>query len=229
MDKENIKNKFRGIYEFQKNVGIINNISELIDLYDSCTSKTSSELEQKILDDLIENYNFKKQIDIDLFIINIDDLNGISNPDEFLAMHYYLLKRTDDKAQINTLHRIRTKFNAILPIGSEFDSSNSGIKKICKVCPHCKIVRNYAYEDTNYVICGYGNKNGYDWIGCRKDWCFQCGKKLCKSWYLNKLFNTFNRYHNGICCKRYARKNSESYKNDYCHCINNHVNRNKFN
>lgn len=83
-----------------------------------------------------------------------------------------------------------------------------------KKCPHCeKELKNATNE--SYVICGYDNK-GYDWKGCKKDWCFKCGKKLCKAWDINELYNIQNRYH-GKCCKKFAKKNNLNYE-DFCVC-----------
>ncbi len=97
-----------------------------------------------------------------------------------------------------------------------------------KKCPHC----NEEYNGNNtiiYAICGYKDiHNGYNWTGCQKDWCYKCGKKLCKSWNEDKLYLEPNRLHNSECCKKYALLNNENYDN-YCMCSNKYVNRNKKN
>jgi hypothetical protein len=96
---------------------------------------------------------------------------------------------------------------------------------IIKHCPHCaeKYVGNLS---TIHVICGYKDlHHGFDWIGCQKDWCFVCGKKLCKSWNDDKLFLEPNRIHNSECCKQDAFLNNESYLNHYCQCHNRYVDR----
>jgi hypothetical protein len=106
----------------------------------------------------------------------------------------------------------------------EKENSNSNV--LVKYCPHCS-EKYISSESTTHVICGYNDShNGYNWTGCQKDWCFTCGKKLCKSWNENKLYLEPNRIHNSECCKQHAINNGESY-NNYCHCNNKYVNRNR--
>jgi len=102
------------------------------------------------------------------------------------------LRKTDDDAQFKTLLRLSkiTKEKNIL------------LDLITKKCPHCGSLFN-GTSDTKYVICGY-NEGGYDWLGCKKDWCFKCGKKLCKSWDDDILYEERNRIHNKDCCLRFA-------------------------
>jgi hypothetical protein len=92
-------------------------------------------------------------------------------------------------------------------------------------CPHCKKKCTIA-SDTNYIICGYSDTHtGYDWEGCGKDWCFTCGKMLCKTWDQNQLFIDINRIHDSVCCLEHSKKTGHSYPTEYCCCINNHVQR----
>jgi hypothetical protein len=98
-------------------------------------------------------------------------------------------------------------------------------KKICvtKNCPHCS---RECKNDINveYTICGYNDPHvGYDLQGCTKDWCFKCGKMLCKSWGSDELFLPMNRYHNSECCKIHAKENSKQYLEEYCQCVNDNV------
>ena len=77
-------------------------------------------------------------------------------------------------------------------------------------------------DNTAYVICGYPDANrGYDWKGCCSDWCFSCGKMLCKTWDRDDLNVESNRFHDDECCKIHAKKNGHSYPKDYCNCIKN--------
>jgi hypothetical protein len=92
-----------------------------------------------------------------------------------------------------------------------------------KPCPHCNHIRRDNINAT-YVICGY-YRNGYDWIGCENDWCFKCGKKLCKNWDTDVLYVLSNRTHNNKCCKHQADKNNDPYLQSYCFCYNDHVQR----
>ena len=93
-----------------------------------------------------------------------------------------------------------------------------------KNCPHCQKIY-IGNEHTTYVVCGYNFASlGYDWKGCKNDWCFSCGKKLCKNWDFNKLYLEPNRIHNSYCCKKKSLDNAESNDN-YCSCCNKYVNR----
>jgi len=104
----------------------------------------------------------------------------------------------------------------------EFNDRQEQKEILVKCCPHCQKMTK-ANKDTTYVVCGYTDK-GYDWEGCQKDWCFRCGKKLCKNWYADDLCSEQNRYHNRRCCKLQAYKNHESYAQNYCDCDKMHVN-----
>jgi len=97
--------------------------------------------------------------------------------------------------------------------------------RVVKLCPHCS--RPYlGNTNTVYAICGYSDtRNGYDWQGCQKDWCFLCEKKLCKSWDENRLNIEPNRIHNCECCKLHSNKHGLSYIDEYCHCTHKYVNR----
>jgi hypothetical protein len=98
-------------------------------------------------------------------------------------------------------------------------------KSIKKYCPHCS--RKYISSITSeYVICGLEDeKNGFNWDGCGKDWCFKCEKKLCKIWSSDKLFLNINRCHDEECCKIHSKLNKNNYLFDYCQCKNLFVNR----
>ena len=127
-----------------------------------------------------------------------------------------IFDHTDDDIQkISIMRIISTK----PPKNVNSNTINKKSIKLSKNCPHCE--KTYTtYDHITYCICGY-NEKGYDWDGCTRDWCFRCGKKLCKSWDKNQLFNTNNRYHNS-CCKLSAIKNKESISN-YCSCSKAHV------
>lgn len=93
-----------------------------------------------------------------------------------------------------------------------------------KNCPHCGTI-NSAPLGTTYIVCGVdsrgitsiNNLNGVNY--CFGDWCFECGKKLCKSWYENELYNSANRKHDSTCCQLHAIKNGFKYPQDYCNCV----------
>ena len=95
-----------------------------------------------------------------------------------------------------------------------------------KNCPHCGNLC-IAPHDSEYIICGYSDsQKGYDFHGCGKDWCFKCGKILCKVWDRDTLFLELHRFHNNNCCEDHAEKYNKKYPEDYCQCINQYVNRN---
>ena len=90
--------------------------------------------------------------------------------------------------------------------------------KITKNCPHCNHPCNESIN-MKYVICGYTDtQKGYDLVGCGKDWCFKCGKMLCKSWNTNQLFILDNRTHNKECCKKHANELNIDYEYNFCMC-----------
>ena len=96
---------------------------------------------------------------------------------------------------------------------------------VTKQCPHC--LKNCTLSsDSEYTICGYINsKTGYDLVGCGKDWCFKCGKMLCKKWDIDQLFLAPNKHHDSECCKQHAKDNGRIYEIEYCQCINSNVTR----
>lgn len=149
-----------------------------------------SDMESIILKSFISNIHFIKKIDDDIFI---------------KCMYSYdkntLLSMTDDFAQINIINKFKETINKQTSI---------------KNCPHCGLVFNNI-RGNQYIICGYtGNHKGYDWKGCKRDWCFTCGKKLCKVWDFDELYDEDNRFHD-TCCIKYAKMNKLS-KDDFCSC-----------
>jgi len=111
-------------------------------------------------------------------------------------------------------------------VQSEKNNSGEIIELVKKNCPHCGNLC-CAQHNSEYIICGYSDsQKGYDYHGCGRDWCFKCGKILCKSWNHDTLFLELNRYHNSGCCEEHADTHNKKYPEDYCQCINQHVNRN---
>lgn len=160
------------------------------------------------------------------YILNINDLKNIINISSNIkyredTYNYInnIIKNLSDITQIKTLTRIAND----KPLKPNNNIKNNNIIYINKKCPHCSKSLKYDSE-SSYVICGYG-LNGYDWEGCGKDWCFKCGKKLCKSWEKDKLFILENRLHNKDCCKKHSIINKNNYNIDYCQCSNKNVNR----
>jgi len=182
-------------------------------------------------DSIIENSHVKSKDFINLLL----QIDRIDDKKEFKDIYERIIYRIDDTIQLNTLYRIKEikdkQLNKIkdICIDNNQDYNTVTYKKIFKFCPHCN-KKVFAKTNTKYIICGYENENnnGFDWIGCGQDWCFQCNKKLCKSWDVDQLYNIHNRNHNIKCCKKHAIKTLDNYYENYCFCNNKHVNRNKY-
>lgn len=138
-------------------------------------------------------------------------------------------KRFLDDIQKDTISRI---IDLKLNKPNNYSENNVQVVKlniVKKNCPHCNNIC-YAEKNSEYVICGYTNPiRGYDMTGCGRDWCFKCGKILCKNWEANSLYLESNRCHHMDCCKNHAAISGKNWPDDYCHCINENVNRNNLN
>lgn len=93
---------------------------------------------------------------------------------------------------------------------------------LTKKCPHCGRITT-ADEKLYYIVCGFDPQGitPPDDACCSNDWCFKCGKKLCKNWYNDDLYIYINQTHNQTCCKLHANKYKFDYPNDYCMCPQN--------
>ncbi len=139
--------------------------------------------------------------------------------------------KDNNNVQYRTLMRIAKNKKAVFekdprnrPPFMRKDKSNS---LVVKYCPHSNCGKPYrGTNETKYVICGYENDHrGYDWVGCRQDWCFACGKMLCKLWEKHQLDVDCNRIHDSECCKKHAVDNKRIYLTDYCQCENKYTKR----
>lgn len=166
----------------------------------------------------------EKYIDYSLLKEIIRDLNNCKYREEAYAHIPQLMAKTTNLAQIKTFTRIanskplKPQYISIKEIKSNTQAN------IFKPCPHCGHSCQ-APKFTEYIICGYRD-NGYDWEGCGKDWCFKCGKILCKSWDNDMLFIEENRSHDMECCKHHAHSHNKVYPDDYCQCNNQFIKRN---
>lgn len=177
---------------------------------------TNNPIEKELLHSL-DNVPIKR-MELDKLIIYIKVLEVIYYYDDAEQILKDIVEHTDDIAQINTLKKIiKNK-----PIKQQKESS---IVVISRSCPHCG-QKTYGNDNVPYIVCGY-NIKGFDWKGCGRDWCFKCGKKLCKNWNINSLFNKLNRYHDSKCCKKHAIKMGFAYPDEFCMCQNEIVNRMK--
>lgn len=209
-------NKYNILCEFQQKIKNTNDIDDILKLYDKYKSQLDNDNDIQILNGMLDDIHDERHINISEFM-DIISVMMESDENDFICLYNETIQRITDIAQINTLNRIK-KIKCITDTNKYYNYS----KKKSKFCPHCGL-KNYATTDTIYTVCGY-SKKGFDWIGCGKDWCFSCGKKLCKSWDIDQLFNMQNRYHDNKCCKHFAHKVGESY-NNYCKCSNMFVNR----
>lgn len=196
----------------------LNNISDIKHLFDVYSGKVKNKMLIKIMESMVRKKAILS-IGFEDFVDILELINKCSYRDDAKNMVIETLKRTADISQRNSLIRI---FNSkpirphIVSMKEFRDSTKSSDEMIEKPCPHCGKKKTLD-KDATYAICGY-DRNGFDWDGCQHDWCFRCGKKLCKSWHIDQLFNSNNRYHNERCCKSYAYKQGQHYKEYYCQC-----------
>jgi len=166
----------------------------------------------------INGFIYPVSFDFNTMITHMKSLNNMKYTDDVYNEINHIIKNTSDNAQIKTLIRIaNSKQHKPNQENEQYSNINTFIKK---KCPHCSHMCSSDIS-TMHIICGYhDNSHGYDWKGCGKDWCFTCGKKLCKKWFANNLFQFSNRFHNSKCCKNHAVRNNYAYPDDYCMCQN---------
>jgi hypothetical protein len=161
---------------------------------------------------------YKDTIDIKTKQNTLHDTEMATDRDKALSFASKAMDKTNDDVYKKTLERLIQRKEYISREIKPKPKDN--VKYINKKCPHCSHIL-YMPEDTGYVICGYHNPNqGYDWNGCGRDWCFHCGKILCKRWETNSLCLQMNRYHDEDCCSKHAKENGTVYPDDYCQCNN---------
>lgn len=190
---DNYKNKIKSAPDFDNAMIILND----------ALSKTNDETERILLKSLVSEYNYNDEVDFNKFVEYLDIVGLLYYNDDVQQ----IIDDVDEWtiAQLDTLKRIA-------------QSKVSRCVKNVKYgfCPHCGR-KNNTIIDGIYGVCGFSPK-GYKWTGCGKDWCAKCSKKLCKQWAADKLFNKYNRYHSGKCCKKYAESVGENYEDNYCQC-----------
>lgn len=218
MEKYDDNYKFFNDYK-----NIVHGMRTRSDCY-SIFEKLDLTYEQKnILISIINGKKAEKVYDFSTMNDIITQLNNIKYGEQIYIAINQLMEKTTNIAQIQTFNRIANSkpLKAEYLIGRDIkDNFNVKVKN----CPHCNNKCKFPIF-TEYVICGFGEK-GYDWEGCGKDWCFKCGKILCKSWENNQLFIEENQIHDNSCCKHHANTHNKIYPNDYCQCQNVNVRRN---
>lgn len=198
-------------------------IKQLIDIY---ASKMSNKSLICILDNDLYSHRNDYTIGVDEFMNMLDKLGSYSYRDDARNLVEKIFRRTCDTIQRNSVIRIisRKPPRSNIITMKEVNSRNACDTDLMeKHCPHCGKREKYQSSAPTYIICGYYDK-GFDWVGCGRDWCFRCGKKLCKVWADNELFVKNNRFHNERCCKIAAHKNNESYNKLYCKCSKIYIN-----
>jgi len=216
--------KYKTLQEFRSKLETIKNYDELIKTYNVAKKQTKNNDEQILLKSYINKDRYSRAMSIDKFMFHVDIINAVEYREDAMKILNDIELNYDDAAQLNTLKKLveqksRKSSNDI----EKIEDDNRKELYFMKYCPHCE-KKNVCLLGTSYIICGYSEK-GYDWIGCGRDWCFKCGKKLCKHWNTDQLFNKLNRYHNNKCCRSYATKVNDKYPQNYCSCFTENVNR----
>lgn len=163
-------------------------------------------------------YSYNDNVDIKTKQNMLYDVSMCDTKDDALNLISKITDRSHDDVYKRTMLRIANRKHYKKIDRHTFNAINY----VRKTCPHPDCGHNvYLPENTQYVICGYTDPSrGYDWNGCGKDWCFQCGKMLCKSWDIDQLHLEMNRIHDIECCKNHAKINGNIYSDDYCQCEN---------
>lgn len=187
---------------------------------------------KSIVSSMINGKRYDQVLDMRTMMSVIELLDRVQYKDEAEEIVERYTKKTTDVVQLKALKKL-IKNKLIRPTNKlkNYDIQNyigiienmENIDIITKPCPHCSHECE-SFINSNYVICGCTDfHKGWDWVGCKKDWCFSCGKMLCKSWEPNQLYVELNRYHDNECCRTHAKNNNKKYPDDYCQCHNKYV------
>jgi len=224
----NLYNAFKYFNIFRKIFGLTFQNEDLTITFNIIKNNIHEKLEIILIKSFINRYTTPyKSIPYSKFIEYLQKLNKIPYRDNTNKLKDEILQQTSDNAQIISVNRIisRKPFTPVYKTLNEIRNNNKSINNksnelgVWKQCPHCTR-RYFRDNNTTYIICGYADSSsGYDWKGCSKDWCFKCGKKLCKNWNIDHLYDKKNRYHNNKCCKSHAIKHNNKYPEDYCQLL----------
>ena len=163
---------------------------------------------------------YPDHIDLMTKIVSLESVSNAPSKDDALNLKNTLSSRSSDIIYLKTLERIVSRKRNKSYTHDTYNTQYHHIPTVIKNCPHCDEPMKMT-EDTTYVICGYPKNKGYDWNGCCCDWCFSCGKMLCKTWENDDLNVEENRYHDDSCCKAHSKRNGYTYPTDYCQCVQN--------
>jgi DNA-directed RNA polymerase subunit N (RpoN/RPB10) len=215
-----------GMADVYKKLSIIlsgcNNISDAHDISDRFVDKYPQY--KKMITSVINGKKYDNTMSLKSIHGTISDISLLKYAEEVYSLVNNISEgKILSSSQKRTFRRLE-KTKDIKPYTSDLTSNNGTAHKFC---PHCKY-KQYASNTTNYIICGYDdNGNGRDLEGCGRDWCFKCGKMLCKKWDDDELYVKIHRVHDSRCCKRYAQYIDKDYEKNFCHCSNYNVNRNE--
>lgn len=201
---------YKKIFSGARNVDDINFLRELC-----------PEQDKKIIDIVISPITHQKIGYVQMSKI-IDSLNKIEYIEECEQYIKNIYKSNITRENKNTKSILTLNSDVISNIISSKKHDDRYIEIFTedKKCPHCGEI-NTAPIGTSYIVCGvdtFGKIPICD-KKCMNDWCFLCGKKLCKNWYNDNLYVYKNRSHNDICCRIHARDNGFKYPDEYCQCM----------
>lgn len=208
---------------FSKIKALLRGCDSTIDTLSICKIASEEYPELRgVLTSYRDSLAYMDNIDLATKLSSLQSVNSAETRDDAITLKSKLLSNTSDPIFLKTLERIIARRKDIYVVSQ----SRNHPRYITKKCPHCNINTTLP-DNTYYVVCGYTDSNrGYDWNGCCNDWCFNCGKMLCKNWERDSLHLESNRMHDDECCREHAKRHNKNYKKDYCHCIiNSNINR----
>jgi hypothetical protein len=185
-----------------------------------CNNTNLNKFEKDLTLSIIHSMKYHNILDIKTMLKYINEMNNYKYKEDCYDLINNIMQKTNEAVQIKTFQRIANLKPSRPQYVTLKDIRDKNIIMPQK-CPHCHHMC-YGSDDTSYIICGYTH-TGYDWEGCGKDWCFKCGKILCKSWENDQLYLPINRIHDKTCCKKHAKINNKNYLDDYCQCNTNYV------
>jgi len=209
---------------FIRLIKCIDNKDDSKHLYDSFKNIILDENKLNMMKNIAYNRSYSSKIGIKKFNKIVKIINNFEYRDE-IREYINIFENKLNNVQKNVILRImdvkKIKCNDTIDTSS-YDRNDTTVVR--KRCPHC----NKMFNNVNniiYIICGYNGRK-MDNSGCGKDWCFRCGKKLCKSWFIDDLFKSVNRYHTIKCCMLHSELKGENFYESYCRCNSIHVDHN---
>ena len=201
---------YRTLTEYKDKIIHAASYDEALSILDIALTHTSDNTEKKLLESLVNKNTYSTKMELGKLIIYLETINMIQYYNDAEKIIEDIENNINDPVQIKTLKRLI----ASKPVREISDFNDD--KSFYKTCPYCN-QKSYGSVNHPYMICGYNNK-GFDYKGCGRDWCFKCGKKLCKNWNRDSLFMIENRSHDSNCCRMFALKNNMIYPDEFCIC-----------